>query len=53
MAANFGFRAFLTRIGINDLSQDAVEDQGLLDMQTLSELSQKDIRYLCNNVLKY
>jgi hypothetical protein len=54
MAANTPFRAFLTRIGINDLSQDAIEDQGLSDMQTLSELTKTDIRYLCNNtMLKY
>jgi hypothetical protein len=54
MAANIAFRAFLTRIGINDLSQDAIADQGLSDMQTLSELTQEtDIRYLCNNTMKY
>jgi hypothetical protein len=54
MAANTAFQAFLTRIGTNDLSQDAiVADQGLLDMQMLSELTQTDIRYLCNNTMKY
>jgi hypothetical protein len=53
MAANIALRAFLTRIGINTMTQDAIEEQGITDMASLLELTVKDVRYMENSVMKY
>jgi hypothetical protein len=53
MAAHLEFRAFMARIGLNEMTTDAVREQGVENMVTLSELTIKDIRYLAKNVMQY
>jgi hypothetical protein len=42
-----------TWIGLNDATRDAIRDQGIEDMQSLTEINQEDIKDLVNNVMKY
>jgi ribosomal protein S5 len=53
MAANLAFRAFMTCIGVNDMTTDAIGEQGVETMENLAELTLKDVRYLSTNVMKY
>jgi hypothetical protein len=51
--ATVAFRALMGRMGLNDATRDAIRDQGIEDMESLTEINQEDIKDLVNNVMKY
>jgi hypothetical protein len=47
------FRGFLAQININQVTQDAIGDQGVSDMELMEELTISDVQHQSQNVMKY